>query len=266
MTFEPPFVSERQHLVIYPCRISDTQHRHAPVYKLLTNPVDSRITLCADQHLRLAVQRFINRFDQCRRLSRSRWAVDDGDIARAEHFVDSRLLRTVQPRKAYRIQLTKSRFQRSKQRVAQFCQPVAFGADYIFQCFEHRPVRRFVKIKLHAKQYIGSLQFHQSTRSGQHDHHPFLIRITDGSNEIHILHLPLERLMEKADGTSELERVLYLFIFGTCNIYYKLIQRIVVTSAERDGIPAETAFHFPGDAHRFGLPLELFFLVFVLHP
>mgnify|MGYP000582762459 CR=1 FL=1 len=72
--------------------------------------------------------------------------------------------------------------------------------------------------------------------------------------------------MEKADGTPELKRVLYFFIFGTCNIYYKLIQRIVVTSTGRDGMPAQTAFHFPGNTHRFGLPLEFLFLVFVLHP
>ena len=72
--------------------------------------------------------------------------------------------------------------------------------------------------------------------------------------------------MEKADGAAELEGMLHFFIFGPCNIYYKLIQRIVVTSAKRDGIPAETAFHFTGNAHCFGLPFKFFLFVFILHP
>ncbi|EXY31276.1 hypothetical protein M080_6453, partial [Bacteroides fragilis str. 3397 T10] len=60
--------------------------------------------------------------------------------------------------------------------------------------------------------------------------------------------------------------MLYFFIFGPCNIYYKLIQRIVVTSTKRDRIPAETALHFTGNAHCFGLPLKFFLLIFILHP
>ena len=72
--------------------------------------------------------------------------------------------------------------------------------------------------------------------------------------------------MEKANRTAELKGMLYFFIFGSCNIYYKLIQRIVVTSAKRDRIPAETALHFTGNAHCFGLPLKFFLLIFILHP
>ena len=84
-------------------------------------------------------------------------------------------------------------------------------------------------------------------------------------NKIHIFHFSIERLVEKTDGATKLERVFYLFIFGPCNIYYKLIQRIVVASTGRDGIPAQTAFHFTGNTHCFGLSLEFLFLVFILH-
>ena len=72
--------------------------------------------------------------------------------------------------------------------------------------------------------------------------------------------------MEKANRAAEVKGMLYFFIFGPCNIYYKLIQRIVVTSAKRDRIPAETALHFTGNAHCFGLPLKFFLLIFILHP
>ena len=51
------------------------------LYQFLANPVHSRITLGADQHLRFAVKRFVNGFHERGSLSGSRRAVNDGDIA-----------------------------------------------------------------------------------------------------------------------------------------------------------------------------------------
>ena len=103
MALKPPFVSGRQHFVVYPCRIADTEHCYSPVYQFLTNPIDSGITLRADKHLRFPVQRFVNGFDKRSRLPGSRRTVYDGDVTRAEHLVDGCFLRIVQPREAYRI-------------------------------------------------------------------------------------------------------------------------------------------------------------------
>lgn len=71
MTFKLTFVSERQHLVVDTRRITDTQDRHTAVDKFLANPVDSRIALRADKHLRFTVERFVDGLDESRGLARS---------------------------------------------------------------------------------------------------------------------------------------------------------------------------------------------------
>ena len=81
MILKAAFVGEREHFIINTRRITNAEHRNTPVHQFLTNPVHSRITLGADQHLRFAVKRFVNGFHKRGSLSGSRRAVYDGDIA-----------------------------------------------------------------------------------------------------------------------------------------------------------------------------------------
>ena len=55
MSFKAAFIRERKHLVIYSGRITNAQNIHTTVYEFFTDPVDSCITLGANQYLRFAV-------------------------------------------------------------------------------------------------------------------------------------------------------------------------------------------------------------------
>ena len=60
--------------------------------------------------------------------------------------------------------------------------------------------------------------------------------------------------------------MLYFFIFGPCNIYYKAIQRIVVTSVRETGYQQRPRFTLRATPIVSGLPLKFFLLIFILHP
>ena len=95
MRLETALVGEREHLVVYPCRITYPEYLDASVYQLFGNPIDSHIALRADQNLVFAVQCLIDGLDKRGRLSRAWRAMNDGDIFRSQDLIDRHLLRMV---------------------------------------------------------------------------------------------------------------------------------------------------------------------------
>ena len=76
MRFKLSFVCETQHLIVHSGRITNAKDIDTTVDKLLTNPVYSHITLRTNHHLTLSHQCFVDRFDQCCCLTRSRWTMN----------------------------------------------------------------------------------------------------------------------------------------------------------------------------------------------
>ena len=190
--------------------------------------------------------------------------MDDGHVAGTEHLVDGRLLCGVQPGEADGVEFAEAGLQGAQQRVAQFGQPVAFGAEHVGQRFEHRAVAGFVEVKLHA-QPVGCLYVKDGTGAGHHDHHAGLVGITDAALEVVVAEAAVCRLSEEADGPSVFEVVFDVGIFGAGHFQHQLVQRVVVTAPGGDGKPAHAALHLACHAHGFRLSAELFLLVFVLH-
>ena len=258
------FVGEGQHLVVDTRWVADAQHADAAIHKFLRNPIHRRVTLRAHQHLRLAMQRFVDGFDQCGGLACAGRAVDDGHVACTQHLVDGRLLRGVQPGEADGIEFSEAGFQGAQQCIAQFGQAIAFGAEHVGQCFEHRAVAGLVEVELHT-QPVGRLNIYNSPSARHYYHHAGLVGITDASLEVVVVEASVCCLSEEADGASILEVVFDVGIFGAGHLQHQLVQRVVVTASGGDGEPAHAALHLACHAHGFRLPAELFLLVFVLH-
>ena len=90
-------VGERQHLIVDTRGVAYAKDRDAAVDKLLGNPVDSHIALCADHDLILTPQALDNGLDKSGCLASAGRAVDNGHILGAQHLVDSMLLGWIKP-------------------------------------------------------------------------------------------------------------------------------------------------------------------------
>ena len=78
---EAALIGVLQHGVGHARWISDAEHAEAAVGQLLRNPVNGRVALCANQHLRFAAQCFADGFNQCGGFARSRRTMNHHHIA-----------------------------------------------------------------------------------------------------------------------------------------------------------------------------------------
>lgn len=261
---EAPLVGEGQHLVGHPHGVPYAEHAQPPVRKLLGYPVDGGVALGADQHLRLAAEGLVDGLDEGGGLARARGAVHDGHVPCAQDAVDGCLLCRVQPGQAHGVQLAEAGRDGAQEDVAQLGQAVAAGPGHVFQRLEHGAVTRLVQGKLYA-QGPCVLHLEHGSRPGHDRGHAAVVGIAHRALRPEVLHLAVGRLAEEAYRPPVLEAVFGGVVFRAGKFQDELVQRVVVTAAGGDGVPAQAALHVPGHAHGFGLAAELFFLVFVLH-
>ena len=287
MVGEPPFVSERQHLVVHLHGVAYAQHVDAAVNEPFANPVNRHVALRAHKHLVLAAQRLVDGLHEGCRLARARRSVYDGHVLGAEYVVHRLFLRRVKPGEAYGVKRECLGLLPRAEQVAQVGQSVAFGVDDTVQGFEHQLVSGFVEEQLHAHVSRG-LQLGERRVVRHGDYHPVAVNVAYGAREEEIspsrpplwggawfvlfgVLTPPYRggweglLNEEHHGAAELEVVFNLVVLRAQHFHGQLVQRVVVTLAHADGKPCVAALHLALQAHGFGLAAELFLLAVVFH-
>ena len=263
MRLKAPLIGERQHLVVYPAGIPDAQYTHAPVDQLLTDPVDGHVALCADQHLIFPVEGFINGFHQRGCLSRSGRAVYDGHILGMQHLVDRLFLRGVQPRETHRLKRESGYGLCAMENIPQFRQTVVLRTEHLLDGLEHQPVAGLVEIQLYPQHFLA-LQSQQRIGIRQNHHHAVFLHIVHRGHKIQVGQFARQVLRKETHRTPILEQMLNLLVLLPFHLDDQLVQGVVITPSQRQGIPAHAPLDFPSDAHQFGLLLELRFLILIL--
>ena len=264
MVFEPTFVGERQHLVVYPCRVADAQHVDTSVHQFLGNPVHGHVALRTYQHLRFPVQCLVDGLDKRCCLAGSGRTVYDGYILGAENLVYGAFLGRVQPREADGIELPHLRLDISQQLLLEFGQPVPLAAYHLLQGFEHGVVAGLVEVALYA-QMVCPLYIQYRTCVGHDYNHSPVVGIAYGGNEVVVRKGAVGVLPEEAERAAILKFVLNVDVLRAGDFQYQLVQRVVVGAFCLDGIPAQTPLHLAAYAHCFRLPFELLLFVLILH-
>ena len=105
MCFEASLVGIGQHFVRNASGVSHAQHGHASVCQLSRNPIDGRVALCTNQHLRFAAQHLTHGLHQRGGFARARRAMHHQHITGTQHIGHGSGLGSIEPRQMGR-QLT----------------------------------------------------------------------------------------------------------------------------------------------------------------
>ena len=210
------------------------------------------------------MQRFVDSLYHSSSLSCSGRAVHYSHVFSMKHFIYRSVLRSVEPRKTDGLKGESRRRLSAMKYIAQLCQAIVLGTDYLIHRLEHKSIAGLVEIQLHAK-FISTLQSHQSIGAGQYHHHAVVFYIVYCSHEIKIVQLASGQSREETYRTTVFKEMFYILIFATLYLYHELIERIVIATPQTDRIPTHATLYLAPYAHHFSLLLELLLLVIVLH-
>ena len=148
MRFKPTLIREGKHLIVDARGVAETQYVDSPIDKALAYPVDGHVALGAHEHLRFAPKGLGDGFDECCGLASARRTMDNGDILRAQHLVDGRLLGRVEIGKTEGRERELPYLAARIDEVAELGE-TSFGLDGAVEGLEHGAVGGFVERQHH---------------------------------------------------------------------------------------------------------------------
>ena len=146
--------------------------------------------------------------------------------------------------------------------LAQFGHAVVFGAYCGFECRKHQAVTCLVEEQLHSKA-CRSLQYGECLAVGNDGYHAVVVDVAHGGAELEETWIVGRVKREEAYRFAVLEAVLYFLVFCAEHLNHQLVERVVVTAADVERIPAYPALYLASYRHGGGFATEVFALVFV---